>query len=216
MKKISLVMIALFVLVACKQKNGQQESVSKFFQLSKFYKDTTFSDIYIYPNPKYIDFFGGNQIDSTTLSLSAEKVARNMLWTEGFFGIFSFKINEQYVGLITRVPGVYYSPTGISLWVYDLKADSICNSIRLSDIFGDAGAAATTNSYLFFDNEKQLKALTFVYFLNDKSVENETDTTVEETYHYYLTKINSTSIDTISVDSLKLHEQFKEQLQKMK
>lgn len=143
-----------------------------------------------------------------------EKVTRGLPWTEGFYGIYSFKLNEQFTGLLTRTPGEY-SPTVISLWIYDIKKDSVVNTVQLADIIGDAGAAETINSYMFFDKENKLKALTYRHYSYDHSVENESDTTIEENHTFYLSKINFTSVDTLSTDSLKLHEQFHHQLKRL-
>jgi len=215
MRKTILVILTSFIIVACRQNNDIEKT--HFNRLSTFYQDTTFADIFIYPDSAYIDsiyFFRGNQIDSTTFNLLTENVTRGLPWTEGFYGIYSFKINEQYKGLLTRTPGEY-SPTVISLWIYDIKKDSIVNNIQLANIFGDAGASETINSYLFFDKEQKLRALTYRHYYYDHSVEEASDTTFEENHNFYFTKINFTTVDTLSTDSLKLHEQFKQQLKKL-
>lgn len=215
MRTTILIIFISVTIVACRQNNAVEKT--KFSRLSAFYKDTTFAEIFINPDYAYIDFiyfFRGNKIDSTTFNVLTEKTTHGLPWTEGFYGIYSFKINKQFVGLLTRTPGEY-SSTVISLWIYDTKHDSIVNEIQLADNFGDAGASEIINSYLFFDKEKKLNALTYRHYSYDHSVEEETDTIVEEYWNYYLTKLNATSVDTLSTDSIKLHGQFKSQLEKM-
>jgi uncharacterized protein YcfL len=215
MRKTILLILTSFIIVACQQISNIDKT--HYNRLSTFYKDTTFADILIYPDSAYNDsiyIFRGNQIDSTTFNLLTENVTRGLQWTEGFYGIYSFKINGQFKGLLTRTPGEY-SPTDISLWIYDIKKDSIVNNIQLADIFGDAGASEIISSYLFFDKEQQLKALSYRHYYYDHRFEEASDTTFEENHNYYFTKINFTSIDTLSTDSLKLHEQFKQQLKKL-
>ncbi len=215
MKKTIFLILTIITLVSCKQTNNNENT--NYSKLSKFYKDTTFVEMIIYPDTAYNDllyFFKGNEIDSNTFSLLSDKVTNSLPWTEGFYGNYSFKINNQYIGLITRTPGEY-SSTMISLWIYDIKNDSITNNIKLADVFGDAGAFETMNSYLFFDESNQLKAFTYSYFSYDHSVDEESDTTIEVSHNYFLTRIGFSSVDTISTDSIKLTEQFKSQIKKM-
>ncbi len=210
MKKTLIITTLLFsIFVSCKQESKVE---TKFEKLSKFYNDTTFSELFVYPNKSNDDalfVFKGKQIDTTVFHLLTEKVTQGLPWTEGFYGIYSFNINSEHVGLITRTPGAY-SPTKISLWIYDLKNDSITNNIELADIFGDAGTALRINSYLFLDKEKQLNALTYRFYSYDHSVEGEADMTIEKHNHYYLTKIKYLSVDTISTDSAMLNQEFKQ------
>ncbi|TAE87319.1 MAG: hypothetical protein EAY81_04250 [Bacteroidetes bacterium] len=215
MTKTILIIFLSFTIVACLQNNAIE--TSKFNRLKAFYKDTTFADIFIFPDTGYTDsiyVFKGNQIDSATFNILTECVTQGLPWTEGFYGIYSFLINKQFAGLLTRTPGEYAS-TAISLWIYDIKNDSIVNNIQLADIFGDAGASETLTSYLFFDKQKILKALTYRHYSYDHSVEEESDTTVEEYWNYYLTKFDYTSVDTLSTDSLILHGQFRTQLERL-
>ena len=134
MKKTIFLILTIITLVSCKQTNNNENT--NYSKLSKFYKDTTFVEMIIYPDTAYNDllyFFKGNEIDSNTFSLLSDKVTNSLPWTEGFYGNYSFKINNQYIGLITRTPGEY-SSTMISLWIYDIKNDSITNNIKLADV----------------------------------------------------------------------------------
>jgi hypothetical protein len=217
MKKTIYTILTLLSVVACRQKNTTEQS--SFNKLSVYYKDTTFADLFIYPDTAYIDslfFFKGKQIDSITFNLLAENVTRGLPWTEGFYGIYSFKLNSQFVGLLTRTPGEY-STTALSLWIYDIAKDSIVNNIQLADIFGDAGDAQTTNSYIFFDKESTLNALTLIHYTHDHSLDDVEfpDSKVDESYSYYLTKINADKIDTLSKDSTALIKQYAKQLKRM-
>jgi hypothetical protein len=219
MRNIFTFIISLLIFTSCKQTETEtKDRINKYTELSKFYRDTTFSDIHIYPDTSSYEnlsyFFRGNQIDSTTCKLLPATVTNSLPWTEGFHGILSFQINKDCIGLITRTPGMYAS-TAISLWIYDLTKDSITNNIQLADIFGDAGAAETINSSLFVDNQKQLKALIYRYYTYDHSIEDENDKTVEIKHSYYLVRINNVKTDTLEKDSIKLNQVYKDQLKKM-
>jgi hypothetical protein len=206
----------VFVLLAgCGvQNNDRHLPLSKLLSV---YQDTTFSQMYVYPDTAYIDslyFFRGSLIDSATFRLLQNQKTVKLSGVDGFYGLYSFKMNEENIGLLTRVPSKYAS-TMVSLWIYDAVKDSIVNSIQLSDVVGDAGYVTTFSSYLFFDDQKQLNILTYEHFEYDHSIEDESDRTFEENHIYYLTRINAASADTLSTDSIKLNTQFQEQLRKM-
>ncbi|HQF28016.1 MAG TPA: hypothetical protein PLH61_08825 [Bacteroidia bacterium] len=215
MTKTILSIFIAFTFLACRQHNAIE--TSKFDRLSAFYKDTIFTEMFLFPDTSSNDslyVFRGNQIDSVTFNILAESVTQGLPWTEGFYGIYSFKINNKYIGLLTRTPGEY-SSSKISLWIYNTIKDSIVNNLQLANIYGDAGDFETINSYLYFNNQKTLKALTYRHYIYDHSVEEESDTIIEENRNYYLTKIGDNSIDTLSTDSSKLHRQFQNQLIRM-
>ncbi|OYU96574.1 MAG: hypothetical protein CFE21_09330 [Bacteroidetes bacterium B1(2017)] len=170
----------------------------------------------MYPDTLYQDalyFFKGKEIDEKTFNLITDFVKHSQPQSDGFYGTYSFKINPSSIGLITRVPG-NYDATAISLWVYDLKKDSITNSIPLSDLFGDAGDAQNNVSTLFFENN-QLYALTYLHYSYDHMVEDIYDSTMDHSYQYSLTKINTFNIDTISTDSAFLTRKYTSFLKKM-
>lgn len=200
-------------MISCREN----DNVKNKSNLLKQYKDTSFRELYVYPDT--LDnclnyFFKGLTLDSTTFNYLNENVTNSQPLTEGFYSIFSFKINENNIGLITRTPGTY-SPTLISLWIYNLKKDSITNNVQLADIFGDAGSAQTINSFLYFDKQNQLNAVQYKYYSYDHSIEEQKDTAIETYRYYYLLKIGNNTVDTISTDSTSLNLHYKHQIEKM-
>jgi len=217
MRKIIITILILFIIVSCKQNNYNDKT--KFSRLAVFYKDTSFVNMFIYPDTTHRDstyLFGGKQIDSITINLFTEKVTYGLPWTEGFYGIYSFKFNKQYTGLLTRTPGEY-SPTVVSLWIYDIKNDSIVNNIQLSNIYVDAGDIQTKNSYLFFEKGEELKVLTFIHNIHDHSLDDVefSESKISESFSCSLTRVNATKLDTLSKDLAILKKKYGQQLKKM-
>lgn len=203
------------LIFACRRQNVFETSVLQ--RLSHYYKDTSFTELYIFPDTAYNEvnyLLRGNQIDSATMNYLSKRLTKGLPWTEGFYGVYSFKIDEQFIGLLTRVPSEY-SSTSVDLWMFDLKKDSIFNNFQLADIFGDAGASTIKTSYLFYDNQGYLKSLSYEHDTYDHSVEDVSDTTVESYRSYYLIKFEKYRIDTLSLDSLVLNVQFKKQFEKL-
>ncbi|MGK4567723.1 hypothetical protein [Flavobacterium sp. 3HN19-14] len=135
-------------------------------------------------------------------------------WTEGFYGIYSFKFDKNNTGLITRTPGEYDSSM-ISLWIYNDKSQTITRSMRLSNIFGDAGDFDVYNSWLFSEKDNGLKVLMYDYYSYDHSVEDENDTIVDITKEYLLLKVKAEVSDTLSKNPDELKKRFARQLEKM-
>ncbi|MES2543800.1 MAG: hypothetical protein V4548_02865 [Bacteroidota bacterium] len=215
MRKFVYISAIVFILISCNKNKNQISKIEiKENPLFKFYKDTTFSEIYVYPDTNYTKskfLFSGKQIDSITLSKISKNIGNGIPWTEGFYGIYSFKINKKYTGLITRIPGIYDSSV-ISLWLYNNDNNSVVKNIQLADVVGDAGASEIINSYLFFEKDNKIRAFTYRHYSYDHSVEEESDTIIEENRDFYLIDINGNSIDTISKNTIKLKNKFKKQL----
>lgn len=217
MSKAIITILTLFIFVSCKQNNCEEKT--KFTRLAVFYKDTSFVEMFIYPDTKHIDstyLFRDKQIDSITLSLFTEKISYGLHWIEGFYGIYSFKLDKQYTGLLTRTPGEYES-SAVSLWIYDIKNDSIVNNVQLSNIYVDAGDTKTTNSYLFFDKGRELKVLTYIHYIHDHSLDDVEfpESKISESYSCFLTRINATKLDTLSTDLIMLKKKYGQQLKRM-
>lgn len=219
----NIITLAIFIIVfnSCKQNENETETtnqIKKDTGLLKFYRDTSFSDIHVYPdtasNENLSYFFKGNKIDSTTFKLLSATATNSLTDSHDFYGVLSFKINKSCIGLITRTPGMY-APTDIRLWIYDLTKDSITNNVQLADVLGDAGTTETINSTIFITAQQQLKVLMYRYYTFDHSIDNENDKTVEVKHNYYLLNIDCAKIDTLETDSLKLNKEYKDEIKKM-
>lgn len=222
-KLISLSILFLIVYISIQScqnqaKNESQNATVKieslYTRLSKFYKDTTFNGIYIYPDTTYVDsifVFKGTPIDSSVLALLPYFAAKDLSWDDAFFGVYKFEIDSVYSGFITRVPGEYTS-SDFSLWIFNRPKDELVASMDIAALFGDAGDCLISNSYLFLDQLKQIHVLNRLYTSYDHSVEDSADTRLDEQQTFLHTKWTDKGIDTLSNDSLALRKTYPVQM----
>lgn len=204
--------------VFCSCQNADKPSVNDadvvventYHKLRKFYKDTTFNDLYIYPDTGTIDslfVFKGRAIDTNVLKLLPGDFVGDLAWSSEYYGIYCFDLDSVYTGFITRIPGEY-SSSDISLWLFDRKNDELVKSMDLASLFGDAGDYCISNSCLFFDKGKLLNVLNKMYYSYDHSVEDENDSALDVSHSFLHTRWRNHTIDTLSKDSLTLYTTY--------
>ncbi len=213
---LSLILIIFVSIQSCQNHVKSNPQItnknieSLYSKLSKFYKDTSFNGIYIYPDTAYVDsvfVFKGTPIDSNVLALLPYFAAKDLSWDDAFHGVYRFTIDSIYSGFITRVPGEYTS-SDFSLWIFNRQKDEIVASMDIAALFGDAGDCLISNSYLFFNNNKQINVLNRSYWSYDHSVEDSADTRIDVQQSFLHTRWTNKGIDTLSADSAALHQAF--------
>jgi hypothetical protein len=216
--KQSFILFIIILLSNCeiKKTENKYEKIitNKFEIISKYFKDTVFECLYVYPDSKFEEqkfYYKGSKLDSNAVNLLPESIRKSNTWKEGFNGVYAFKLEEGIIGLIARVPSTYDN-SKIELWIYDLKKDSIINSIKLADIFGDAGDFESIKSYLHRD-VNELKLLKVILNKYDHSVYDEKDTVVDQSLAFILSSIKYSSESIISKDSVELTNKYKKQIE---
>ena len=205
-------------MLLCACQNADKPSVNDadvvventYYKLHRYYKDTSFNDLYIYPDTLGIDsifVFKGRAIDTNVLNLLPGDFVGDLAWSSEYYGIYCFDIDSVYSGFITRIPGEY-SSSDIALWLFDRKKDNVVKSMSLASLYGDAGDYSISNSCLFFDKGKLLNVLNRLYYSYDHSVENENDSALDVSQSFLQTRWRNHNIDTLSKDSLSLFTNY--------
>lgn len=196
--------------------SSAREDIASSF--SELYTDTTFREMYIYPNKKFDDStyrFWGKRISENNLKIFNQTALKGLSAIDGFYGVYSFSVDQNTSGLITRTPDMYTS-SRISLWVYDRQSRHISHNVELANRFGDAGAVEESRSYIFFDDEKILNVLTHQFNSVDLRVNTPPVDRVVDKHAFILTQFRNGTPDTVSRDSIALHKRFGPQLNKLK
>lgn len=209
MSKTILFFSVVILLLSCNrepevQQAGPIPKASRLSMLDSLFRDIVIEDtFFIYstwgdeknPNP-----FQGFPMDSihVTLLPYAEQMSYSRF--RDFGACYKFPLDDSHLALIARVAGEYES-TAIDLFVFDVKKDSVVQTIRLADVFGDAGESMWYSSCIFRDQNHALKLATHWHSEYSHSVENENDTTVERRNHFYLFDLDKQVGDVLSEDS---------------
>ncbi|KAA2245087.1 hypothetical protein F0L74_03760 [Chitinophaga agrisoli] len=175
------------------------------------YRDVSFDTLPVFPADTPDDTtyqFHGHLLDSTAVQLLVKDVGgETHTRHDGFFACYKFSMDSGRIGLITRVPSEYLS-SSIQLFILDPRQQKITDHVELAEDFGDAGDAMTKTAWLFRNRQLQLQTFQRIHFSHDNSVDNENDTTVEQSDSYHLIGFSKPQNDTLSSDSLLLVKRF--------
>lgn len=203
----------LVLLFSCNPRQEKQLKVeikkeSKYNRLLSKYKEISIDTLKVYSPEEIKDKFNGSELDSADATLFPTEIARQHFNDPpGLFAIYKFAIDNNRTGLITRTPSEY-APTSIKLFFFDKKKDAITSYIQLAENWGDAGDYMSEDSWLFKENNKHLQVFIRIMDGHDNSVDNEKDTTKDESYRYYLLDLSKSNVDTINKDEKELIKKF--------
>lgn len=218
---------SFFVLSACILMSCHSEPVSEtpvetpkasaFSILAPLFKDLTINDPFFVDvgeegKPDYA--FEGREMDSVQVLTLIPDLYENYTGFKNYYACYKFPIDPSHVGLIVSSPGEN-NFTGIDLFVFNVKADSVVHIMPLSLAFGDVGEAMGYKACLFRDQQKRLNILKYDYTEYDRSVDNENDTIVEEWSQFSLISLVKPGGDTLSRDSAAIHKQYPEMVRKL-
>ena len=210
-----LFLLASILLIACVQSKpivelkANEKTLTKNQRIEQFYKPYYFDTLKVY-STQYLDdsnfVFRGKKLDSAQLSLFPYPFSFYYDEEQPIYACYRFKIDNNNVGLITRVYSEYTS-TRIQLFVYDKLKDTIYNYRELAEDFGDGGEVFYQTSWLYYNKDKSVSCFTQEDRLYYHSVEDMNDTTVDRGRSYLYTKFLST--DTTSMIDKKLIKKFR-------
>ena len=152
--------------------------------------------------------FKGVELDSSDVMLLPNKMAERYSYDHGFYACFKFPIDSSRFGLIIRTPSEY-DASSVKLFVLDTVSKKINDDyLELAESIGDAGYSMERRSWILKSGDSNLTFLIWQQDSEDKSVEDENDTTVVSTDYVTLTRLSKQSFDTLSNDSEKLIKKF--------
>ncbi len=186
-------------------QSAQDTLPSRFSQLSSLFAPTNDDTLYVHSawdiNSSY-KFFG-KPMDSAHIFMLPYNYGTLFNWNKDFGACLSFPLDSSHTALLSRVPGEYVS-SALSLFVFDKKKDSITLALDVADCMGDAGEAMDHSSCLFRDKDKNLMILTYYWSSYDHTVNDTADHKVDHWHNYYLSKLSSDKLDTLSKDSAEI------------
>lgn len=206
-----LVIIAGVVLCSCQPSSKKVQEHSQNLLLDKF-ANLNRDSICVYSSRDNLNDWGdyqGQALDSIDISLLPEELkTQHVSGHDDFFACGKIKMGPGIYGLLIRTPSVYES-SSIKFFIYDSANVSLNTHYELAEAWGDAGDSYSLRTWLFKDSNKGIKVLAHRNDSYDNSVEDERDTTIESYNAFYLTRITTKGVDTISKDSLSLVNQYK-------
>ncbi|MDF3026116.1 MAG: hypothetical protein K0S23_423 [Fluviicola sp.] len=187
-------------------KKSAYDDVLKKFKIISF---DTLKVFYDYEN----NLFEGKELTSQEAKFLPMEIYHNYNGQlSGVFACYQFEIDSTRIGLIARTPSEYES-SSVKLFIFDTERDKAeKNYIELGQTFGDAGDGLYKASWLFKTKKKEIHSLGYRYQSYDHSVDDPSDSVVEEWRDYYLINCMSRKMDTISTDEAQLKKRFKKVL----
>ncbi|MBW0179375.1 hypothetical protein [Sediminibacterium sp.] len=196
MKKLLAVML---LVCGCKDRTSSNED-----NLLLAYETIAADTVFVFPakddfNENY--FYHGKVLDSLQILVFPQEIAASHFNDPpGLFASKRIKVGENYWGLITRSPSVYY-PSSIKLFIYNEQTKKINPSyIELAESFGDAGDSFEKESWIFTNGGK-LNILIHQNNSHDHSLDEEPDDYPENHDQFFLLQLNKSRIDTVGRDS---------------
>ena len=154
--------------------------------------------------------FKGVKLDSAEVALLPNNLIERFKFDKDFYACFKFQIDSTYSGLIVRTPSEYM-PSSIKLLILDNLEEKVIDSfIELAESIGDAGYSLEKKTWILDDNKFLLMQRDF----EDKSVENEKDTTTTITEYLYLIEFNNQRFDTLNKDTSRLLKKYRKILER--
>lgn len=164
----------LIIIFCCKQPNKKVTEVAKdkseaknyTLLLSKF-KEISFDTIGFFPVESDIEFnyakFNGPQLLKEDVDLLPQ-IIPHFSDSSGLYACYKFLIDSSRIGLITRTTVKNY-PLAINLLINNKNTDTINITTGLAQKLVDdgvGGAVIETNSWLYKDKAKNIRAFTWV------------------------------------------------------
>ncbi|RFS23496.1 hypothetical protein DVR12_10815 [Chitinophaga silvatica] len=146
--------------------------------------------------------FSGTPISPLLRQFLPEEITKN----ETSFACYQFRLDDNTIGLITRVPSVY-DATSINLSAYHKNSKKITFEAELSETFGDAGDVMSKSTILYRNAAKKWEAI-LEYYESHEELEEDTNTQSNTYTAYYQYRWNQQKFDTIGFDSSKLAPLF--------
>lgn len=209
MNKPLFLISALALFLSCNREPQTQQQTeapkaSRLSVLDALFKDIAIKDTFfvysMWSDEHKINPFQGTPMDSDHVTLLPYEERLSYSHFKDFGACYKFPLDESHLALIARVAGEYEC-TAIQLFVFDMKKDSVVRTIRLADIFGDAGESMWYSSCIFRDSRHALKLATHWHSEYSHNVDNENDTTVERRNRFYLLDLDKHAGDTLAKDS---------------
>jgi hypothetical protein len=200
-----ILLLSLIIFYSCssstiKESSNQNDNERIIKTMLSKFKDIRFDTLKVYSPPDIEGEYHGLVLDSNEALLFPKEIYEaNFIDPPGLFGIYKFRIDNKLLGLIARTPSEYM-PSSIKLFFFDEAKNTIVSYLELAENWGDAGDGYTKDSWLFRGADNHLLSLVWVYESHDNSVDDESDTTIQEWNHYYLLDIMKQRSDTINKD----------------
>jgi hypothetical protein len=195
--------ILLTSIICCKSKNDLKSedsgNISSFLEL---FKKTDINGLQVYslcdkPNGKK---FQGVEIDSAYYPLLGDYMKKQSNYLK-LFAVSKFIINDNFFGLILRVPS-QYDESALDLWLYDSKNKRLFHSIELADGFGDENWYFNKDSW-FVSNSTSFDIISrkIEHEINEETM---VDSIISDKIDYYSFNTNRfINIDTVALDITK-------------
>lgn len=189
------------------EKETEIKKISAFTNLLHKFEEIDFDTLKVFSEEEFIKF-KGQPLDSLDALLFPKEIAElHFLEVPGIFACYKFSIDSNRIGLIARTPSEYL-PSSIKLFIYDKKTDAILNYIELAENFGDAGYCMDKSSWIIKNKRNMYQALIVMNEMDDHSVEESNDTTIEQWSSDYLVDLSKPRLDTITTNSKLLKRKF--------
>jgi hypothetical protein len=208
-----LILLSLVILYSCssstsKESSNQNDSEKIISTMLSKFKDVRFDTLKVYSPIDTEGEYHGLELDSNEALLFPKEIYEaNFIDPPGLFGIYKFRIEDNLLGLIARTPSEYM-PSSIKLFFFNEVKNSIVTYLELAENWGDAGDMYTKDSWLFRGEDNHLLSLVWVHESHDNSVDNESDTTIQEWNHFYLFDLIKQRSDTINKDEKFLSNKY--------
>ena len=217
--RMMLFACCMALLAACRNetnppvpKNKHPKKDSRYAGILAKCKAITIDTLPVYSTVEGLDSgtfsYKGVLIDSIDTHLFSPEISTGDKWDfTKFFACYSFAIDNGHTGIIVRTPASN-EPTSVKLFTIDNERDTIINWIELADRFDKGSDVSEKTSWLYRNKTMNLTAYMWIQETYDHGVENENDTTIDLSNHYYVLDLSKPKYDTINSNAGDLLKTF--------
>ncbi len=196
-------------------------------ELLSFYRDTTFKEV-CFPEMHLPDisasdhdadplpgrFDGGAAATVTRMYRCLPNMYQDVrFWVaprdaEDAVGLYSFRLSDHHVGLITKVATSDLAGFGTRLWILDQRDRRMIADILLQMADGDAGLSINVGSCLFMDSSSRMNVLTRSYssYLEPGDPDEPTDIRPEVNITGELIRISAAGVESLTSDPERIRQ----------